>query len=1510
MVRLPLLLLALMVAMAGQLRAQTAAEDGPSPVISEILASNIGGLRDEDGDSPDWIEIHHPGSGALSLEGWWLTDSEGNLTPWRFPAVTLAPDARLVVLASGKNRTNASASLHTGFKLSADGGYLALVKPDGRTVASEMRYGPQRRNVSLGRARLLVPPWISEDASATLKVPIDDSDGFRWTGGEEPYGDAQWLPVRMGVGFDVSTADSGLVAYWDFDAVANGGIIADRSGHNHPGTLRSSSLTASGEGRSGAAGDRAVRFTGQGWMEVASAAQGMLDGATEHDTITISAWIRGDDTQPSNDSLFWAGSEGGGGGIRSLNAHLPWSDQVIYWDTAGCCDPGNHRISVAETEPSLWRGQWNHYAFVKRGEMKEIWQNGRLLHSGVNVAHLTTIRSLYLGSAGPGQGGYHGWIDDVAIWETALDPAAMAALARGASPLQIRRLSAWFKTDVEGSVRGRSASAYVRIPFVIEDLGALDFLQLRVRYDDGFVAYLNGREVARRNAPPTPAFNSTAVIGRPDAEVPIMEEIELPDPATWLHPGTNLMAFHALNRAADDPDFLLQVELTGGRSLGLRQFPEPTPGRPNGEGVDGYVLEPQVEPSRGFFENPVTVTISTGTANASLAYTTDGSVPSSIHGTVVASPSTTVRIARTTVLRAVAFQAGLATGDVVTHTYLFPDDVASQRRPADLPATWPGGAPTDFTLDSRVVNQALPGYSVREALLQIPTVSLVLPQQDLFGTQGIYSRPEGHGDTWEREASLEWVQPDGARTFQQNIALAIHGGISRDKGFTPKHGFRVSFTGKYGPGSLGQAILPDTPVLGFDRLLLRAGSTDTWPCVEWGQIVDGVQRWYRKEASGLRDQWVRDTQIAMGQPSAHGTYVNLYLNGFYWGLYNLCERPDNDFLALHLGGRGDDYDALADFAELHAGNADAWNRLMSLAGANLTSNANYQRLMGNRADGTRDPQLEVLLDVDNLIDYMILHIFIGADDWPNHNWWAGRRRGPESTGFKFFAWDQEISISSLIRQHSSWGPIYAEADAPNTPAYVYSRCRRNAEFRQRFADRVQRHLFGGGALSVSNNTARWASRVAGVDQAIVGESARWGDYQRPAKPYLREIEWLANDRWMRNTYFPSNQWVALKRFRDAGLYPRLSAPETSLAGGLVTPGTLVTWQNPNPSGQLLFTLDGSDPRLPGGTVSPLAQSYERPLVVQARTVVRMRVLDGAVWSALVEATYFVPTDFTALQLTELHYHPPDWNGLTGDQLEFLELQNTGPNTLTLDGLQFSSGVGFAFPPGSSLAPGSFGVLVRDPATFSARFPGVSPMGVFDGRLDNGGEALVLEHPQGITVFSVDYNDSLPWPPAADGFGLSLQRDDLTRPPGLAAAWVAAPPTPGGPLNPAQADSDGDGVADYWERLFRMDPLLADSDSDTDGDGRTALEEFLSGTDPGDASSALRLEAGSAGSDELELRFTAVSGHSYQIERRETLEPWGWRSYSRVTAPRATSEVRIPVPRPESDAYFRLITPAP
>ena len=411
--------------------------------------------------------------------------------------------------------------------------------------------------------------------------------------------------------------------------------------------------------------------------------------------------------------------------------------------------------------------------------------------------------------------------------------------------------------------------------------------------------------------------------------------------------------------------------------------------------------------------------------------------------------------------------------------------------------------------------------------------------------------------------------------------------------------------------------------------------------------------------------------------------------------------------------------------------------------------------MGNDENGARHLSQPVLLDVTNLVDYMVLHIFIGADDWPNHNWWAARRLGPESTGFKFFAWDQEISINSITKQHSSWGPLYAEVNAANTPAYVYSRCRANPEFRQLFADRIQRHLFSGGALTVSNNIARWNVRTTEVDQAVVAESARWGDYQRPAQPYRREVEFLSSNQWMRTIYFPSNHTIALNRFRAAKLYPSTAAPILSQFGGVVPRTYALTISNPNASGTIYFTTNGTDPRLTGGSILSGAGMYATPLVFSQPTLVRARVRKGLEWSALVEAFFFPEQDFTPLVVTEIMYHPPGASGVDGDEFEFLELKNIGTQTLDLSSMSIDSGIDFTFARGTRMAPDTFLVLVANSAHFAAKYPGVPAHGVYSGRLDNSGEMLRLIDGASNLVFTLRYSDESGWPHAADGRGFSL-----------------------------------------------------------------------------------------------------------------------------------------------------------
>ena len=122
------------------------------PVISEFMALNNSSVQDEDGDYPDWIEIYNSGTVTENLSGWFLTDDAGDYTKWPFPEMQLDPGQYLVVFASGKDRTQDKSFLHTNFKLSSAGEFLALVKPGGTQYSTIFTpaYPAQVQDISYG----------------------------------------------------------------------------------------------------------------------------------------------------------------------------------------------------------------------------------------------------------------------------------------------------------------------------------------------------------------------------------------------------------------------------------------------------------------------------------------------------------------------------------------------------------------------------------------------------------------------------------------------------------------------------------------------------------------------------------------------------------------------------------------------------------------------------------------------------------------------------------------------------------------------------------------------------------------------------------------------------------------------------------------------------------------------------------------------------------------------------------------------------------------------------------------------------------------------------------------------------------------------------------------------------------------------------------------------------------------------------------------------------------------
>ncbi len=179
---------------------------GQSVVISEFMAINTaskkpGGLAmvDEDKSYEDWLELHNPGTTTVNLGGWSLTDDPGNLRRWPIPPVDLAPGQFLVIWCSQKNRTQPAAPLHTNFKLSGVGDYLALVRRDGTTIAHEYAptYPPQTTDVSFGlNGAVAEETLVGPGSEISFLAPADSTAEAAWyQGGFTP--DAAWGRVRL-----------------------------------------------------------------------------------------------------------------------------------------------------------------------------------------------------------------------------------------------------------------------------------------------------------------------------------------------------------------------------------------------------------------------------------------------------------------------------------------------------------------------------------------------------------------------------------------------------------------------------------------------------------------------------------------------------------------------------------------------------------------------------------------------------------------------------------------------------------------------------------------------------------------------------------------------------------------------------------------------------------------------------------------------------------------------------------------------------------------------------------------------------------------------------------------------------------------------------------------------------------------------------------------------------------------------------------------------------------------
>lgn len=1249
--------------------------------ISEFVASNSNGLRDENGDYSDWIEIFNGGTNTVNLDGWFLTDTEGNLTRWRFPATNLPPNNFLIVFASSKNRAVPGAPLHANFGLSAGGEYLALVRPDGVTVASEFAPFPEQfSNISYGIGQnLQAIVLVSNTSPARVFVATNDI-GRSWI--SNSFNDSAWIAGTNGVGYQ-----SYVSGFAVRNIRANGGVC---------------DLSAAEAVLADPARQAAVFAVTAPVINYVNAGGGAnFGGDVTYPGFTINVDENNFVTEAT--------------GILTIPTSGAWTFGVNSDDGFSVTIGANTFSYPPPRGPGDTLATFNLAAgdYPVRLLFYECGGGAEVEFFAASGTHSTFNASVFQ-----------------LVGSTATGGLAVKSLPGAGGSLNYRPLIA---TDVQTQMLNRARATYMRIPFSVPDASAFNSLRLRMKYDDGFVAYLNGVEIARRNAPANPLWNTAASSNRPNQLALIFEDIEIPGATSLLLNGANLLAIHGLNEASNSPEYLQHAEFGEYRVLGLTNhyFSTPSPGALNGAGFYAFVDNLEFTPGRGLFENTnFFVTIESGTPGVTIRYTLDGSAPTITSGLIYSPPG--VLITNTTLIRTIGYRSGFEPTKIETHSYIFVDQVQAQTTNGN----WAGGSSGDYTLNPAITQNPLYRDTFRNDLRSIPTLSIVMTWADVFGPNGVWSNPLAEGVGWERPCSLEYIRHDDEDGFNVNCGIRIQGGASRS--LVPKHGLRVLFKNIYGPGKLTYPLYPDSPVQEFDTLTIHATFNDHWL---WGAAAATMQR----------DQWCRDAQNAMGGYGPHGTYVHLYLNGLYWGLYNIGEKGDASYAAHYLGGEKEEYDAF-NSDELIDGNANAWNTMFAIAGAGITNDVAYTNL-------------SQYLNIPNFINYMLMNFYAATTDWPWHNWNAARRRAP-GAGFHFFSWDAEWSFGIGNDVNTDRTGLGA---GDGSPGRLYAALRAHPEFRRQFGDHAQKYLFHGGALTPGPTRERWTKRAAEIDRAIIPESARWG------AGYTHQT-WLGAQSSVL-AWFPQRTGIVLNQLRNAGLYPQLSAPAFSSMGGLVPPGYTLVLTNPNPSGTIYFTTDGSDPRRWGGAIAASARAYSAPLVLTNVTVLRARVFNGSEWSALVEATFYIVQDFSALKLTEIMYNPPPFATYPGDELEFLELKNTGTNTLDLSGLEFTDGITYAFPNGTVLAPGAFFVLARNQFAFGDKYPGVTVQGLYEGRLDNGGEELTIAHLLGTNVLSLSYDDDIPWPITADGHGFSLVYDAVWRASAIAGGSPGADDPP-------------------------------------------------------------------------------------------------------------------------------------
>jgi len=1037
-------------------------------------------------------------------------------------------------------------------------------------------------------------------------------------------------------------------------------------------------------------------------------------------------------------------------------------------------------------------------------------------------------------------------------------------------------------TDVGDAMQGANASLWTRIEFQAGDLSAFDALTLKMKYDDGFVAYLNGVEVAGRYAPETLEYDSAATEAHPDALAVVYEDIDISGFFGSLQVGGNVLAIHGLNDGAADADFLILPRLVAGREGSPpRFFGNPTPGAVNDPSLGAPTATVSFSRPSGVFTEPsISVGLSADSPGAVIHYTLDGSIPTE-GSPQYAGPIT---ISTTTQVRARAYESGRPPSVIATEAYI---KLAAglQTYTSDLPV---------LVIDTF-------GGAVEANSLEPSFIGVFEPQEDgwtdftagmdLATRAGVKQRGSSNKhygfETWDeydqdKDVSLLGLPSESDfvlyrsgfdkslmnNTFMFELSNQIGQYASRTRFvevYLNTGGGEVSASDHIGVYAVIEKIKRGPDRVDVEEL---DAADNTEPDVTGGYMLKidrldpgdsgfhtsrGTPTFYgylcyvypkEEDLTGAQAAWIRqyleDFEDALYGPDfadpelGYAKYIDVDSFIDHHILNELAKNPDAFWLsacmykprggklamgpiwdfdrALGFENRSDNPVGYVPFQGVQlCYNYDWWGRLFEDPDF-------VQRYIDRRHELRQGPMS--LENMHAIIDAQAAQLAAsqsGNSAWPGHvndlkNWVADR-----------IAWIDDRIDGNVIPGAAQFsrdsGPIDPGDEltilAPAGTIYYT-------------LDGSDPRMAGGGvspdavAIETGGSTTRlldidhvWSYDQSDTDLPDEWINTAYADGDWPTGPGLLYVEGAALDPYPKNT--PLTLGPMTFYFRTHFTFNGDPAGVTELRLGTVLDDGAIIYLNGtelrrvgidqgyqpghdgnasrtvgNASYETLQPVQAGDFNLVQGDnvlavevhqnssgssdivwgmeldAVTLGQPGQDAVVLSDNMRVTARVLDGPWWGPPTDAVFVVdtPADAGNLAITEIMYHPAPPTpaemaaGFTdADDFEFVELANTGGETIALGGAAFIDGIDLEFDANVTVAPGERVVVVANQAAFEYRYgAGLPVVGQYGAdeearQLANGGEEVRLRSILAATILNFQYADG--WFDHTDGGGYSL-----------------------------------------------------------------------------------------------------------------------------------------------------------